>query len=92
MNSLDILLRTMFTIGCLYTLWIVVNMLWSLSLSAFHWLVDYDPKQIWWQSSRWNKFRYWLRFNQDMFIIPILLFCWMLPMIVVIYVLVQLSW
>ena len=40
MNSLDILLYTVFAVGTLYTLWIILRLTWFGILSAYYKITD----------------------------------------------------
>ena len=40
MNSQDILLYTLFTVGALYTFWIIINVVWFGVLSLYYRITD----------------------------------------------------
>ena len=40
MNSQDMLLYTLFAVGTLYALWIIINIVWFGILSLYHYIAD----------------------------------------------------
>ncbi len=40
MNSQDILLYTVFTVGTLYGLWIITHLVWFGILTFYHYIID----------------------------------------------------
>ena len=40
MNSQDMLLYTLFAVGALYSLWIIINIVWFGILSLYYYIAD----------------------------------------------------
>ena len=47
MNSQDILLYAVFTVGTLYALWIIVHVVWFGIVSLYHYITDEISFYLW---------------------------------------------
>ena len=47
MNSLDILLYTVFTVGALYALWLILHVIWFGILTLYHYVSDEISFYLW---------------------------------------------
>ena len=47
MNSQDILLYAVFTVGILYALWIIIHVVWFGIVSLYHYITDEISFYLW---------------------------------------------
>ena len=47
MNGQDILLYTVFTVGALYALWLILNVIWFGIITLYHYIADEISFYLW---------------------------------------------